>query len=151
MSGVAQLAKALRDFAQDVSEQVAGVDQSDCAELIRVLARVIEGKSVDRAFGAPGDWGYGTPIGDGVFAMLKDPADDQSGLRWHYVDDELPDDGVRVLIACEGDDIEISPVDGYREDGRWFYDDMPEVEPREAKVYAWAHVPCVPPPKGGAS
>jgi hypothetical protein len=28
-----------------------------------VLARIVEGKPVERAFGAPGDWGYEHPIG----------------------------------------------------------------------------------------
>lgn len=36
---------------------------ADATELLLVLARVIEGKPVDRAFGSPGDWGYNTPIG----------------------------------------------------------------------------------------
>ena len=51
------------------------------AALIRVLGSVIEGVSVERAMGAPGDWGYGQPIGDALLALLKmaDPAfsDDQ--------------------------------------------------------------------------
>lgn len=147
------LSRALRDLASQLHdlESVDGFDKTTAAELINVLARVVEGKDLDRAFGAPGDWGYGTPIGDGVFAMLKEPAPDASGLKWHFADDELPDDGVRVLIACEGDDIESDLVDGYYEDDRWFYDDPPEQDRREAKVYAWAHVPCIPAPKGGAS
>jgi hypothetical protein len=36
---------------------------SDDAELLCVLARVVEGKPLKSAFGAPGDWGYSTPIG----------------------------------------------------------------------------------------
>lgn len=42
-------------------------DSTD-AELLRVLARLLEGKTADRAFGAPGDWGYGTPIGSALYA-----------------------------------------------------------------------------------
>lgn len=41
----------------------------DAAELGRVLARVIEGKPIDRAMGAPGDWGYSHPIGKALAAM----------------------------------------------------------------------------------
>ncbi len=38
----------------------------DAAELWRVVARLVKGRTpleVSQAFGAPGDWGYGTPIG----------------------------------------------------------------------------------------
>jgi len=41
-------------------------DVADAAELIRVLARMVEGKTASAAFGAPGDWGYGTAIGDAL-------------------------------------------------------------------------------------
>ena len=41
-------------------------EESDNAELLRCLARILEGKEPHRAFGAPGDWGYGTPIGDAL-------------------------------------------------------------------------------------
>lgn len=55
----AALAKALRDKADTELD-------SDAAELIRVLARVVEGRALGSAFGAPGEWGYGTPIGDAL-------------------------------------------------------------------------------------
>jgi len=35
----------------------------DDAELLCVLARVINGQPVEQAFGSPGDWGYETAIG----------------------------------------------------------------------------------------
>ncbi|MFZ2949542.1 MAG: hypothetical protein WA003_08655 [Desulfuromonadaceae bacterium] len=38
----------------------------DCAELIAVLSRVVAGSKIDKAFGSPGDWGYGTAIGDAL-------------------------------------------------------------------------------------
>lgn len=64
------LSKALRQRAD--SMDAAGEDTPDYdhrdAELIRCLARMVEGKDVYRAFGAPGDWGYNTPIG----AALKE-------------------------------------------------------------------------------
>lgn len=61
-----KLSKALREKAETLSEE-----HPDAAELINVLARIVEGKTIDKVFGAPGDWGYGTPIGDGVFDRLK--------------------------------------------------------------------------------
>lgn len=39
--------------------------------LILVFGSVIEGIPIDRAMGAPGDWGYGTPIGDALLAHLQ--------------------------------------------------------------------------------
>jgi hypothetical protein len=39
--------------------------------LVIAFGSVIEGVSVERALGAPGDWGYGTPIGDALFAHIK--------------------------------------------------------------------------------
>lgn len=38
----------------------------DAAELIAVLSRVVAGCKIEKAFGAPGDWGYGTEIGDAL-------------------------------------------------------------------------------------
>lgn len=43
----------------------------DNAELMLVLARVIEGRSLTRAFGAPGDWGYETEIGGALAAAYR--------------------------------------------------------------------------------
>lgn len=70
------LATALRNKAaelRNVDVTTAQKDQTlrDVAELIRVLARVVEGKPIAKAFGAPGDWGYETPLG----AALAEPAD----------------------------------------------------------------------------
>jgi hypothetical protein len=152
-----KLSKAVRDFAADIDgiadageRGLLPEDIRNCSELARVLARIVEGKSIAAAFGAPGDWGYGTPIGDGILAMLKEPAPDESGIEWHYVADELPDDETRVMIAIDEEDTE-EPEYGYLENGRWWYDDEPHLSPVEAKVYAWAHAPGVPPKKGGAS
>jgi hypothetical protein len=39
--------------------------------LIRALGSVIEGVPVLRALGAPGSWGYGTPIGDALLALIN--------------------------------------------------------------------------------
>jgi len=32
-------------------------------DLLGVLAHIVDGKPIDRAFGSPGDWGYQTAIG----------------------------------------------------------------------------------------
>ncbi|MDP3850497.1 MAG: hypothetical protein Q8Q59_08345 [Luteolibacter sp.] len=49
-------------------------DQRDNAELLNCLARMLEGKPIHKAFGAPGDWGYGTPIGDALIAAYQAPS-----------------------------------------------------------------------------
>ena len=59
-----KLAKAVRDVADVLRNSEPRND--DARELLLVLARVLEGKDVKRAFGAPGDWGYNTPIGDAL-------------------------------------------------------------------------------------
>jgi hypothetical protein len=63
-----KLASVLREKAEEIQEieSLGDANRLDVAELIRVLARVVEGKRIDQAFGAPGDWGYGTPIGDAL-------------------------------------------------------------------------------------
>ena len=58
------LATAVREHASKIERREN--DPADTAELIRVLARIVEGKPLLKAFGAPGDWGYNTPIGDGL-------------------------------------------------------------------------------------
>ncbi len=52
----------------DEAEQLGttSTEDGETIELLRCLARMIEGKAVEKAFGAPGDWGYGTPIGDAL-------------------------------------------------------------------------------------
>jgi hypothetical protein len=42
--------------------------------LLGVLAHITGGMSVQRAYGAPGDWGYDTPLGDGVLDLLRQQA-----------------------------------------------------------------------------
>lgn len=146
------LSKALRDCAGKLNdtEVPSEHDRGIACELIRVLARIVEGKSIDKAFGAPGDWGYGTPIGDGVFARLNEPAADNSGIEWHYVTDEMPDDETRVMVALDSKETD-EPDFAYHADGKWWMDPGPHLSPLETRVYAWAHVPGVPPRKEGAS
>lgn len=60
-----KLGQVLREKADAIQERhELGDDiRLDATELLRVLARIVEGKEIHRAFGAPGDWGYNTPIG----------------------------------------------------------------------------------------
>ena len=63
----AKLSSVLYEHADKIQAQNFA-DRLDTAELIRVLARLVDGKPIERAFGAPRDWGYGTPIGDALAA-----------------------------------------------------------------------------------
>lgn len=76
-----KLAAELRDKAEHVEERINELLEYDEAltphdlrvlrdtkELLRVLARVAEGMPLERAFGAPGDWGYNTAIGAALAA-----------------------------------------------------------------------------------
>jgi len=61
-----KLANAIRTVANNVKNGNAGLSdyaRMDAHGLLCVLEQMIEGKSAVRAFGAPGDWGYDTPIG----------------------------------------------------------------------------------------
>ena len=61
------LAQTLRIYATIVKhEGLEADDTHDVSELLNVLARVAEGKTLAQAFGAPGDWGYDTPIGQAL-------------------------------------------------------------------------------------
>jgi len=71
-----KLAKVVRDKAEEMQKmerrrEPEGSDQLDEAELLNCLARILEGKEIRKAFGAPGDWGYGTPIGDALMAAYS--------------------------------------------------------------------------------
>jgi hypothetical protein len=74
----------MRDAAPD--EQAKQLDHAGLS--LEVLAHIVNGKTVERAFGAPGDWGYGTPIGDGLRAMLSEPQ--PVACPWIAVEDRLP-------------------------------------------------------------
>lgn len=68
----AKLSLAIRQYARAIQDDGCGepseakVKEADTAELLRVLANLVDGKPMARSFGAPGDWGYGTPIGDAL-------------------------------------------------------------------------------------
>lgn len=51
-----------------VNDNASRSDIKDAAEMICVASRVMRGTPFHKAMGAPGDWGYGTPIGDALAA-----------------------------------------------------------------------------------
>jgi hypothetical protein len=65
-------APALANAIRESANQIGDCDVRDHGDLLRVLANIVIGKDVARAFGAPGDWGYNTPIG----AALAKKGDD---------------------------------------------------------------------------
>ena len=72
------MAEALRalagsvDLIRDNLERDDSDQLSDASEVIRVFARVLEGRPIEKAFGAPGDWGYETSIGRSLTAKPFD-------------------------------------------------------------------------------
>ena len=67
-NNAAQLDRA-RDRLRDADMDDTGLRES--YELLLVLARVVDGKDLRKAFGAPGDWGYGNELGQGVLQLLQ--------------------------------------------------------------------------------
>lgn len=89
MSNNAELAKVVRkmaaalnearDTVRDLNDQSDKLDEAagtmfDAAELVLCLARMLEGKDVHAAFGAPGDWGYHTAIGQTLYRLYTQPS-----------------------------------------------------------------------------
>lgn len=71
------LAKTLRDAAQEILDNDGVLEASKtAAHLTQCLARALERDfltldQVYALFGAPGDWGYGTPIGKALQTLYK--------------------------------------------------------------------------------
>lgn len=68
----ANLAAAVRDLRGKIDQHMDDIiepgsavydDLRDAKDLLGVLAHIVLGSTVAQAFGSPGDWGYGTPIG----------------------------------------------------------------------------------------
>jgi hypothetical protein len=66
-------------------------------------------------------------------------------LVWYYVEDQLPDDGITVLMAIANDGTD-EVYHGYRAGDGWLFDGQAIA----GRVYAWAYSPAKPPKKGGA-
>lgn len=83
----------LRDLANAIAQrqrEIAGedgedwaADRADAKDLMRALVRILCGESLRAAFGAPGDWGYSSQIGQAlakVYAVLPTGAMSVAGL-----------------------------------------------------------------------
>lgn len=69
---MSKLAEIIRSHADAIQNSEGEQPHpAETAELLRCLARVVEGKTRYKSFGAPGDWGYGTPIGDAVMDAIR--------------------------------------------------------------------------------
>jgi len=64
-----KLSQAVREKAALISnlsedgDHIDIDDIRDTVELLKTLAKVVDGVPLAKAFGVPGDWGYETPIG----------------------------------------------------------------------------------------
>lgn len=107
--------------------------------LIRALGSMIEGIPVDRAMGAPGAWGYGTPIGDALLAMYCSRTDEKEVrvVEWIPVGFRLPD--VELTVMIHEDDGEVST--GFLDNEVWRYVSADRVN---ANVIHWAEMPAGP-------
>lgn len=67
------------EYFDDLAEGTADTDTRialrDAANLTTTLARLVNGNGFRAAFGAPGDWGYSTPIGKMLFKTYSGTAD----------------------------------------------------------------------------
>lgn len=75
LEGIDQVRQHIKALA---NERPDDCDLHDASELIQVVRRAVGGTDLLKAFGAPGDWGYDTLIGDGLLDALKTrkPGDD---------------------------------------------------------------------------
>ena len=84
----------------------------DNAELIRVLARVMEGKPPAKAFGAPGDWGYGTDIGKAIAAPESKAAFKATVYNGHGEYQTVPVEAAkRIALEFDKQQVVIIAVD----------------------------------------
>lgn len=72
------ITQAQRDLRNAIVHHTQNRLHPTTEALISVLGSVIEGVPIERAMGAPGDWGYGTPIGDALLAYLSEKAQAQT-------------------------------------------------------------------------
>ena len=57
------VSNAILAKAKSLQDEYGTESDPDVCELLRVLDRVVRGKPIAAAFGAPGDWGRDHPIG----------------------------------------------------------------------------------------
>lgn len=64
---MAEAVDEIIDAGESVPEiQAVSDDLRDVKFLLKTLTHIVNGKTVAEAFGSPGDWGYGTEIGDAL-------------------------------------------------------------------------------------
>lgn len=64
----------LREIADDESAYDAEMQLREAIYLVHCLRRLVDGRTVaeiHKAFGAPGDFGYETPIGDALIRLYR--------------------------------------------------------------------------------
>ena len=69
---IRDLADRLPDDSDDARHDLALL--REIAELVGCLRRLVDGRTateIHKAFGAPGDFGYGTPIGDALAKVYR--------------------------------------------------------------------------------
>lgn len=96
------LSRALYDLSRRIlDEKASRCDLKDAAEMCRVVDRVARGTPVAKALGAPGDWGYGTPIGDAIAAQPDPPTPVKSAPPFNENDCSGVFDGSRVVSDAD--------------------------------------------------
>ena len=63
-------ADRLNEIDKSVEPKDRRPDDDHNAELLNVLARIIEGKPIEKAFGAVGDWGYSSEVGKAMIQKM---------------------------------------------------------------------------------
>jgi len=75
-AGIEAVRVRLHDINNEIAETKGRIDPvlGDAETLLGVLWRIVtDGWTPVRAFGAPGDWGYGTDLGEGVWELHHPP------------------------------------------------------------------------------
>ncbi len=92
----------------------------DAVGMMAVARRLLTGRSraeIHAAFGAPGDWGYGTPIGDALRALYSAPATPAATLT---VDERIAQavaaERAAMLAIVDADLAELEALEGIRPD-----------------------------------
>jgi len=66
---VRELKNEAKDALEDevIDSRSSGIGTiNEALDLLYVLANIVDGMAIEKAFGSPGDWGYGSPIGDAL-------------------------------------------------------------------------------------
>ncbi|WP_411887389.1 hypothetical protein [Hydrocarboniphaga effusa] len=90
VQGMAARLDRVRAVVREAAEENETLADADGAmlgayELLLSLARLLDGKSLHGAFGAPGDWGYDSDIGRALYGIYSEPIPKRSHALepWH--------------------------------------------------------------------